>query len=419
METNQIFSSTFASPQAVCVLLVLALVSNYFAMQELAAFLLFVALLSLMAWQWSRTAMKHVRLEISSRNARVFPGSSIPVLFKVENHKLLPLIWLDVLLRAPENGCVEPSGKFQREPYRDFSKGEEYEVFRRKFTWILWHQTLEWKTEFEARRRGIYFLEKVTTCSGDGFGLSVRNREYNLPNPSSFVVFPKLVEADCSPFVRNMYQASVGSSGFYEDQTLLRSNREYQTGDSMRRINWRLAARQDKLQVNVYETILPRSSLFIVDLQSFRKVVQEEPSKREIITVWEEELEETLSIVGSLFVGLEQREMCCGLALPGVSGRMGRILPPEKGAEQTPELLTALAAVEYRGEPCLFAEEELMNLRETCGQAYLVTRSLASCGCKRLLERWGSRLELLVWQEESAGEYRQRLLPSLRKGGVA
>lgn len=379
--------------------------------------MLFIDLLSLVSWLWGRFALNKVEVEIGSENARVFPGSALEVRFRIRNEKLLPLIWLDVLLRAPENGCIEPSSKFQREPYRDFETGTEYEVFRRKFSWILWHQTLEWKTEFIAKKRGIYLLEGVSTSSGDGFGLSVQKRDYPLPNPASFVVYPELVDVDCSPFLKNMYQSSVGSKGVYEDQTLLKSSRDYRNGDSMRKINWRLVARQDKMQVNVYETIFPRASFFLLDVESFRKV--EKMNEREVISVYEEELEKALSILGSLFVHLEQRQMCCGLAIPAIGGEAALLLPPESRPGQTQELLTALASLVYGGERTVFPRQRLLNLRDNCGQLYVVTRSAQSLTCGQLLEKWSNRPTVLPVQEDGSCGYPSLPMDSLRKGAAS
>ena len=76
-----------------------------------------------------------------------------------------------------------------------------------------------------------------------------------------------------------------------EDLTVIRSTRNYMTTDSLKHINWRLAARGLPLSVNVYEDILPKNVHFLLDGESFGGNVPH----------WEE-LEETLSILASEFV---------------------------------------------------------------------------------------------------------------------
>lgn len=420
MATKQNFSGSFVNPVGIGAIFLVVLIANFFEYYALSSFLLFICFLFLLSWLWGKFAMRKVDIQIEALNYNVFPGNRFPVSFTVSNNKLLPLIWIEVLLEMPEKSCIGPDETFDVGTYEDRKGEPPYQVCRRKFTWIMWHQTLHWETHFEAKKRGIYFLDRVSVASGDGFGLTIREKMYELTNSPAFVVYPELIPVDTKPFLRNMHNAASGSKGYYEDVTLLKSNREYQTGDSLKKINWRLLARNDEMQVNVYETILPRSSFFILDMGSFRKTEIDPNTEAVKVSAYEEDLEETLSVLGSLFIALSRQEMGCGLELPQIGEKKGALMAPSWEESRIHELLTSLAGIEFHGEPTYVDEEALFAGRENWGQMYLVCRSVESCTCKRILERLDpAKLTLMVSQrDDTEGQWGNRILEiSLLKGG--
>ena len=54
-----------------------------------------------------------------------------------------------------------------------------------------------------------------------------------------------------------IFRAAARNHGHSEDMTILKNIRPYQPGDPMKRINWRHLAGSGRMEVNVYEAIMP------------------------------------------------------------------------------------------------------------------------------------------------------------------
>ena len=145
--------------------------------------------------------------------------------------------------------------------------------------------------------------------TGDGFGLGQIERKIAENEGQKFAVYPKLVRIKPDLFLRNLWNADTGARGVMEDPTVIRSTRDYMTTDSLKHINWRLAARGLPLSVNVYEDILPRNIHFLFDGESFGG-----PESHL------DEMEEALSILGSEIVRLRELQVQCGLSLSRGAG---------------------------------------------------------------------------------------------------
>lgn len=407
MDKHQDFSSSFVNKGGIAAFFVLALISNYFGNGPLSVLLLFMSVLCLVSYLWGKHALSHVQVGIRGENHYAFPGEEFEVEFLVDNDKLLPLIWLEVMIRCGENPCIQPKEDFLCQMHVEQGTNEGYPVWRRKFTWILWHQQLKWHTSFVAARRGVYFLERVSVVSGDGFGLCIRTQRQELSDPPMFVVYPKVVPLKESWFQRSLYQAAAGGKGIYQDRTLLKSSRPYQYGDRMKDINWRLMARQGQMQTNQFETIKPHAAFLILDFQSYQQSTKDEKTDQLVYSADEEGLEEMLSIAASAVVCMEQLGMACGMLLPGTASERERIFLPVAAQGQRQILLSALAGVKYQGEKTVFNGSELANYREEVGQIYLLTRSPHSLACRGLLQRLEGVPVTLVAQNKEGSERQQ------------
>lgn len=398
-QAEQDFSSTLVNRGAIVALVLLAGVSTYFGNIPLTIFFVFVAMMCFLSYVWGRYALHRVEIQVLGEQHNAFPGQHFPVVFQISNGKMLPLIWLEILLRCGDKPCVVPTSAFDKRLYRDEKQSKKSNwVWKRKFTWVLWHQDLVWKTEFEAVRRGVYFLDEVDAASGDGFGLSIHRERYHISNPPVFVVYPKLVDIRPELFRRNLSQAAAGGRGFYEDRTLLRSSRSYQHGDNWKNINWRMAARQQQLQVNVYESIRPQALMLILDTTSYRRVDIKENTGEEVVSVWEEALEEAISLAGSILVQMSGEQMACGLLLAGQP-----IFLPLAEEGYCWALLSRLAALSYAGQVLPVDLSEAAARREQLGQVFVLARSAGSLTCGRDLQRLGDLPVTLLLHEKAEG----------------
>ena len=361
-------SSLAASRWVILLALGLSLLTNWAGMSALGAFLFLLFLLGAAARCWGRLALRRVRAQVSAERAVLSVGEELSLAYAVENDKLLPLVWLELWQPVPPRDCLSPAGDFSRRVF----DGPEAEaegasaVYRRRFLFLMGGQTLRWETTWRAQRRGVYRLSTLSLRSGDGFGLTQIAAPASLSRPLALVVWPKLVPVSTAPFFRNVWQGETGRQGWVEDPTVLRGLRDYQPGDSWRRIDWRTAARQDELQTRLYETIRPSTVHFILDTASFD----------------EEELEEAISLAASLILELYRQGVRCGLSLP--AGQPVTLSPGGAGVE-TADLMLALS--DFEPEPGAgFDQETLSALSLTVGQLWLVTHSGARLGCPALAE---------------------------------
>ena len=398
-------SSLATSRWTIFLALAFSLLANWAGMSALGAFLFFLFLLGTAARGWGRLALRRVRAVAAADQTVLSVGEALPLTYTVENDKLLPLVWLELWQPVPPRDCLVPTDGFSR---RTFT-GPEAEaegtgaVYRRHFLFLMGGQTLRWETLWRAERRGVYRLNALSLRSGDGFGLTQIAALSPLPRPLTLVVWPRLVPVSTAPFFRNVWQGETGRQGWVEDPTVLRGLRDYQPGDSWRRIDWRTAARQDELQTRLYETIRPSTLHFILDAASFT----------------EEDLEEAISLTASLILELDRQGVCCGLSLPG-AGQPVTLSPEDTGVEAA-DLMLALS--EFQPEPgAVFDQEALSALSLTVGQLWLVTHSGTRLGCPELADRLaGAGLSVLCADPLAPGPLAGRtMLPlSAVKGGDA
>ena len=370
-----------------------ALLLNLAGYPLMTVLLLFFALLGLLARQWGLHSLVRVEVTAQGGHPSLFAGEEVSLGYTVVNDKLLPLTWLELCQDLPLNGCMEPLEGFERYELSHMERNEEEDspnaLYRKRLAFLMSWQEVSWQTTWAARRRGIYQLGALTLRSGDGFGLSQTEARRPLSNPPTFVIYPRRVEVDCSPFLKNLWNGQTGSQGYFEDVTVMKTVRDYRPGDNWKRIDWRLAARQQGLQVREYETIQPRTLHFIVDGASFRGLSPDNA-----------ELEESLSILSSLLVELDLAGVRCGLSLPQ-TGRSANVdLSPDDRAQALPDLLFQLAGFDGDTATGLFSAGLLSALQNTVGQVCLITHSRATLACGQLLSQLDlGRLLVLLFDD--------------------
>ena len=171
--------------------------------------------------------------------------------------------------------------------------------------------------------------------------------------------------------MKNVWNSDTGIRGILEDNTVIRSVRDYMPGDSVKHINWRLTARGLPLSVNVYEEILPQNAFLIFDGESFSG-----PDPHY------DEMEEALSIIGSAAAALAQQNIHCGLSLSrGTYNRKYSNVPVSSDLQ---ELLWAMAAYKpqeqvkddsnhvVRQEP-VFDHAFIAEESHSAGKSYYIT----------------------------------------------
>jgi len=357
---------------------VLILVAAYFDMAALESFLVIVLLICLVAFVWGRLSLRKIEVECESEDCCGFPGQMLELPAVLRNRKMLPLIWLDMCFPIGTKTCISPDPASVAEDAPQ-GKGTEREL-RSTFLWLMPHQRISWKQSALAVHRGVCRVERVKLHSGDGFGLSTQTGTAALPCAVRYVVYPRIVPVDVSLILNNMSEMESAKNGFYTDRTLLENTRDYREGDSFKNINWRLLARRDEVQVNVYEKLTMRRVCFIPDVFSFTHMeeVGEANDKHDERVVETEKMEDMFSLMASIIVKLHERGVLCALVVPALGDIQERIVIPETGETQVMELLSTLAEIEYSAEQTALPYEAIAMERHKLGQIYVMSKSCES-----------------------------------------
>ena len=390
MEENENLPSVFTSKVSIGVFFVAAAVFLYIGFFYICAFLVFMGIFCLLARIWGKSQIKNIYINIDCRSKRLFAGESFDVTFEVENRKILPLAWLEVYFKIPEKVCVKPTENFVSKKKKDLETMEVFTADSIKFTWILPFQKIKIKTKFEACRRGVYIMDDVYFATGDGFGLSVCEKKHKTENPPVFMVYPQIKDINDSVFVvYSMEQNNVGD-GIYEDNSLIRSVTAYDGRQSFKKINWRMLARGEGFNLNVYDKLSPEACFFVIDRNSFLNEDGE---------TFEESFEKAVSVVASAAVCLDGKVMY-GMAVGGGKTSQQYVVMPQKETLET--IMTRLCYIE--------AEKEVYDLdffrenKELLGRVYIISRSKDSFSLYDIEEILQNRFVKRIYTESEADD---------------
>lgn len=227
-------------PAALVLFLIASLLKVSFI--YIASYLLFAVYL--LATFWSRRNLDDLRFR------RTFPerallGDDVEVVLEVENRGLLPVPWVEFHDRLPVALTSPPF-------FRALISLQPRET--RRFTYTL-----------HCRQRGWYLVGPLTASLGDVFGFSRREREFS--SARHLTVYPKVLPLDelglpsKSPFGHLRTRQPL-----YEDPARVVGVREYQSGDSLRLVNWKASASAGQLQVRKLEPAMTLETVILLDL---------------------------------------------------------------------------------------------------------------------------------------------------------
>ena len=381
-------SSLFVGTKALAGFAALSVISAVFDFSALSAAFAFLFFFCLASRLWGEGALSRVEVEAEGTPTALFPGGEVELRVKIKNDKWLPVIWLELLQPLGTQDALVPEGETVLAV-----EGERF--LSRKFTFVMGREEIFWTSRWKAERRGLFRPEQMLLRAGDGFGLTQAQRGVG-GRGRHIAVYPARQNISAEPFLRDMWDAVGGAKGYLEDPTVIKSTRDYQMTDPFKRLNFRLTARLQRPVVNTYETILPKSAHFIVDCESFNGENAES-----------EAFEDTLSILTSLLLRLQEAEVRCGVSLPQSRRKAAVDLVH---SERTPlaQILYAFAAYEFRplqrtedphdppfAPPPVFREEQILSL-ENVGRYYYVCFSPEKVKKNRLLHRLDGRRTVLL-----------------------
>lgn len=306
------------------VVAVLAVVGAAVPVPFLLVTCVFVLILAVTAFVWSRQSVKRVSLLVEPASRRAFPGETVPIRFALANAAWLPLTWVRVGVDLPWKLVrgFAPESRHNRDSWQ-------------WATSLGAGQTLEWKHDLVCRARGDYRLGPVRLESGDPFGL------YPLakiaPLEETMLVYPRIVPASGLRLpLTDLFGTVTVRRTLYEDTSQTAGSREYQAGDSFKRVHWKASARAGMLMTRSYESTTSLKLFLVLAVDGFGGGTPED----------DDDLETAVTAVASLANVAHELGAPMGLA----SNASPEIdIPAAAGRGQFLRMLEALARVHPAG----------------------------------------------------------------------
>lgn len=193
---------------------------------------------------WTRRASEHLRVRREFLN-RAFTGDRVQMNYAIQNDGWLPIPWLEVTESVPL--------PLQSDPVQSFALS-----LRAQETW---HNSYT----LHCRRRGYYLIGPLLMQTGDLLGIDKQTRLRVAPAP--MVVYPRVVPLpELGIPTRSPLVALSARSPLFEDPSRLMGVRNYQRGDSPRRIHWPATARTGGLVVKQYQPAIARETMICLDM---------------------------------------------------------------------------------------------------------------------------------------------------------
>jgi uncharacterized protein (DUF58 family) len=267
---------------------------------------------------WNGRIMKGVHFKRAFTD-HAFPGDQVTVRLELENKSYLPAAWLHI--REMISWDMATSKNLQQVismPPRS-------------------RHTIQYA--LAPRRRGYYPIGPFQYSSGDLLGLSAE-KSLELP-PDYLTIYPRVFPLTK---VRLRSHSPMGSlkheQPIFEDPSRTIGKRDYKTGDSLRRIDWKATANSGRLQVKQFEPSIALESVIFLNLNVNEYFYKSIYSGSEL----------AISIAASLAAWIVSQKQSVGLITNGKDALSPapkiQTLPPHKGRAHLMRLLEMLARVE-------------------------------------------------------------------------
>ena len=276
---------------------------------------------------WASRALKAVTIRRIHAD-RVFHGETVDVRLEVVNSGWLPVLWMRLHDMVP--ATLGTPGLF------------------RQVVSLAPHERLNLGYTLSANRRGYYQLGPLVAHSGDLLGSATTQADPLRKDGDGFViVYPRIIPLRDLGFPsESPFGALPSREQIFEDPTRMRGVRDYQRGDSLRRIDWKTSARTGTLQVKRYEPAIALETAIFLNLDGGDYAVAHRTTATEMGIV----------IAASLAAHLVEKRQAVGLITNGrdplAAGAPAPTptVPLRKGRDHLMNLLDLLARVEVAAE---------------------------------------------------------------------
>ncbi len=212
-----------------------------------------IATLSIASTLWARSALNGVSVEVAFEPSRAFVGEDVTLRVRIANDKRMPLPIVRLLVRYPFGVLpeAEPGPTALRGHRRRLSIGGRSEV--------------ELRLPVVVTTRGEYWLEGVDVVASDPFDLAPVKLEAEPDRPLLVMPEPR-VGIPLRIARRLPFGSPAPSMRLFEDREHFAGVRDYEPGDPMHHVHWRLSAHTGRLQTKRYEPTRSAEVLFALDV---------------------------------------------------------------------------------------------------------------------------------------------------------
>jgi uncharacterized repeat protein (TIGR01451 family) len=312
----------------IMILIVVAVVGAVVGKWVVTAICGLVLALAIVSRLWARLALVEVHYSCVPSNNRLMIGDTIDLVGTIENRKPLPLSWVRISESIPSGLTFVQD----RPPILNFFGVEEV----RETTSLGPYERVRFHHTLRAMRRGHYAIGPSRIVSGDIFGFYEVRRDIPM-RPQSVVVYPKIVPLpnfDLRSF--RPIGDSWSRSQLVDDLTRPSGLREYRSGDSARRIDWKATARRGDVFVRTYDPSVSQRVTIFLDCNTS---VSGRWANRPAV------LEAAVCGAASVAARCTDLGYAVGLVLNGnTAGKLARpVIAPGAGPDQLTALMTTLA----------------------------------------------------------------------------
>lgn len=261
----------------------------------------------------------------------VFPGEEVIYELSVENRKLLPLTWLSIderLYTGLEFAISTKIVKINDEVY-----------MHNAMLSLLPYQKVIRRYKMKAVKRGFYQIKNLIMTSTNLLG----TEEYTVEQEAltSIAVFPKIKELKGALIPANTTQGDFSVKRWIiEDPMVITGVREYSGSDSLKSINWKATAKNQRLLVNKYDYTADKRVMIVLNFER-----QEYSLRKEDLQT----IESAIEVCASIATILHETGIPVGFATNShtVGPIEVNVLDPDTGDKHMTAILESMAKVSY------------------------------------------------------------------------
>lgn len=211
-------------------------------------------------------------------------GESTEVVVTLKNSGGLPILWVLVEDLIPDYST-------RQKPQRLTIKGKRLQVAS---LGARQSKTVKYTVTFQMR--GYYPLGPTLLETGDVFGLHRRHRV--IGKPVYVMVYPRIVPLLKYDFASERPIGEVRlQNRLFEDPTRTAGVREYQVGDPLQRVHWKVTARTGVLHCRVYEPTSLAGATILIDFHSEGYTPRGEPHRSDLAVTTAASVAYTVSVL--------------------------------------------------------------------------------------------------------------------------